>query len=484
MTQDSDTDTSEPNTGKSVFNEDWQNWIRTNVEAGCDKDGMFRILSDEGFDYDLIRDALGCEPTVPLDQIINPLKQNSGARPDAAAETDSSAAKGSMPHIIPNAERLEQDGIEFYLLENFLNEDECNQIIALIKTRLRPSRITTKDEPDKYYRTSSTCDLGLLEDALVKDLDRRICAIMGLDPAYSESIQGQHYEVGQEFKAHTDYFEQNELAEFGGAQGQRSYTFMIYLNDVEEGGETSFPHLGKTVLPKRGRVVIWNSLYLDGTPNQNSLHHAHPVRKGGKTVITKWFRTKDGLPAFSREDNENIPNYTEIGFKKSKLPQALFHKIRKFYRQNLPNQVGETVTGGFILGTGESARGSSLVELPEALREEIHACLKPRVEAWSGIDVEATFVYGIRIYHDGAVLKEHRDRLGTHTFGVIINVDQDVNEDWPLSIEDTYYRRHDVILKPGEIIYYEGGRLLHGRPTPLNGEQFANIFCHFKPHDD
>lgn len=483
MTRNSDTDEADPNTEKPVFSEDWKNWIRTNVEAGCDKNGIFRILSDEGFDYDRIKDALNFEPAVALDQIINPLKQASRTQTEVVAETGGGSVAGAMPHIIPNAERLELDGIEFYVIEGFLNRKECDQIVALIKAHLRPSGITTTDEPDKYYRTSSTCDLGLLDDVLVKDIDRRICAIMGLDPAFSESIQGQHYEVGQEFKAHTDFFEGNELAEYGGAQGQRSYTFMIYLNDVEDGGETSFPNLKKTIVPIRGRAVVWNSLDGNGMPNQNSLHRAHPVKKGSKTVITKWFRTRDGLPVFSREENENIPNYTEIGFKKSELPKKLFRKITKFYRQNLSNQVSETVPGDFILSTGESASGSSMVELPETLRQEIHACLKPRVEAWSGLDLESTFVYGIRVYHDGAVLKEHRDRLGTHTFGVIINVDQDVNEDWPLSIEDSYYRRHEVILRPGEVIYYEGARLLHGRPTPLNGTGFANIFCHFKPHN-
>ena len=110
--------------------------------------------------------------------------------------------------------------------------------------------------------------------------------------------------------------------------------------------------------------------------------------------------------------------------------------------------------------------------------------LKGPLEKWSGISLEPTFVYGIRIYQDGAVLVPHRDREHTHIISAIINIDQEVNEDWPLVIEDHFYRKHEVILKPGEVIYYESAKLLHGRPVPLNGKSFANIFCHFMPGND
>jgi prolyl 4-hydroxylase len=105
------------------------------------------------------------------------------------------------------------------------------------------------------------------------------------------------------------------------------------------------------------------------------------------------------------------------------------------------------------------------------------------MEQWSGKKLLPTFVYGIRIYHRGAILKCHRDRLATHIIGAIINVSQDVDEDWPLVIYDHQHRRHSILLKPGEIAFYESGSLIHGRPSPLNGNAFANVFCHFKPVD-
>ena len=119
--------------------------------------------------------------------------------------------------------------------------------------------------------------------------------------------------------------------------------------------------------------------------------------------------------------------------------------------------------------------------MPDELRKEIHDSLKPQLETWSETKLIPTFVYGIRVYKKGSVLISHRDKLKTHIISAIINVDQVVDEDWPLIIEDNYYRKHHVFLNPGEVIFYESARLDHGRPLPLKGNKSANIFCHFMP---
>ena len=103
------------------------------------------------------------------------------------------------------------------------------------------------------------------------------------------------------------------------------------------------------------------------------------------------------------------------------------------------------------------------------------------LEKWSRIELNPTYVYWIRDYKKGAVLVPHRDRKNTHIISAIINIAQDIDEEWPLIIEDHYYRKHKVYLEPGEIIFYESARLLHGRPDPLKGRSYANIFCHFSP---
>jgi prolyl 4-hydroxylase len=73
--------------------------------------------------------------------------------------------------------------------------------------------------------------------------------------------------------------------------GQRTWTAMVYLNDVESGGETRFKFLNKSFQPKQGQLLLWNNLYKNGIPNFKTLHEALPPISGDKYVITKWFRS-------------------------------------------------------------------------------------------------------------------------------------------------------------------------------------------------
>ena len=111
----------------------------------------------------------------------------------------------------------------------------------------------------------------------------------------------------------------------------------------------------------------------------------------------------------------------------------------------------EFVEGGYVEIQETGEYGSDVIELPDELREGIHNSLKHQLEAWSKTELIPTFVYGIRVYKKGSVLVPHRDKLKTHIISAIINVDQEVDEAWPLVIEDNYYRIHEVFLKPGDI---------------------------------
>ena len=206
---------------------------------------------------------------------------------------------------------------EFYTLHNFLNSEECDQVTELIKKKLHPSTVVSDNSGDESFRTSSTCDFENLVPFFA-EIDRRICALLGIDPSYSEITQGQYYQPGEEFKAHTDFFEGTDFEEHTKERGQRTFTFMVYLNDVESGGETEFINLKQKIKPKKGMAIIWNSLNEDGTNNHNTLHQAHPVQSGFKSIITKWFRSNGQGPMFTKEPNEYIPNYTQVGFKKAK----------------------------------------------------------------------------------------------------------------------------------------------------------------------
>ena len=61
----------------------------------------------------------------------------------------------------------------------------------------------------------------------------------------------------------------------------RAFVFSIYLNDVEEGGETEFLHFSKRVKPKTGRIVIWPAAF-------PYLHRGNPPLSGQKYILTSW----------------------------------------------------------------------------------------------------------------------------------------------------------------------------------------------------
>ena len=177
-----------------------------------------------------------------------------------------------------------------FQLPGFLPPELCSKLIALIERDRRPSTIADPNG-DNYFRTSETCDLSPEEPAVI-DLERRLYALNRIDAAHGEPVQGQRYDVGQEFKPHTDYFEPDgaDFHKFCDVAGNRTWTFMIYLNAVDAGGATRFKVIDKTFKPETGRLLCWNNRREDGSPNPVTLHHGMKVRKGVKYVITKWYR--------------------------------------------------------------------------------------------------------------------------------------------------------------------------------------------------
>lgn len=255
-----------------TLNDEWKDWVRENVQRGCSRDELYRILLNNGFAAEEARRELGWQPGVEASIV--------------------GAAVPERRPSIPNVRRVDAPlEIELFTADNFLSLGECREIVDIMRAHLRPSTITVENEPDKYFRRSKTCDLSFIDHPAVRALDSRICAAMESDPALAEPTQGQWYDVAEEFKPHTDYFEAYELERFSTpVWGQRTWTFMVYLNEPEEGGETAFTSLGFAIRPKTGRAVIWNSLHPDGRPNPNSMHHGMPVKAGHKVIITKWFR--------------------------------------------------------------------------------------------------------------------------------------------------------------------------------------------------
>ncbi|GKU90162.1 hypothetical protein SLEP1_g4198 [Rubroshorea leprosula] len=157
---------------------------------------------------------------------------------------------------------------------------------------------------DSRVRTSSGMFLRRGQDKIIRDIEKRIADFTFIPIEHGEGLQVLHYEIGQKYDAHFDYF----LDEFNTKNGgQRMATLLMYLSDVEEGGETVFPTAkgnisavpwwnelsecgkhGLAVKPKMGDALLFWSMRPDATLDPSSLHGGCPVIRGSKWSSTKW----------------------------------------------------------------------------------------------------------------------------------------------------------------------------------------------------
>lgn len=192
----------------------------------------------------------------------------------------------------PRVYTVPTDKAEIFAVGDFLTPSECQRLVRMIDTVARPSSLYDTDY-SSGFRTSYSGDLDPY-DPLVKAVSRRIDDLLGINGICGENIQGQRYFPGQEFKAHNDWFYTSEDYWKGERKrgGQRSWTAMAFLNQVDKGGETHFVEVGAKIEPKPGVLLVWNNALPDGTPNENTLHAGTPVVEGVKYVLTKWYRTR------------------------------------------------------------------------------------------------------------------------------------------------------------------------------------------------
>jgi len=193
----------------------------------------------------------------------------------------------------PNMLQIPAKGFDVFVLRDFMTQPECDKLIKMIDADRQPSGILAANEMDPEFRTSESCNLPRW-DPFVAGIEARINQVLGIDPDQGETVQGQRYAVGQQFKPHHDFFYTSEpyWPDQERTGGQRTWTAMLFLNAPEAGGQTAFPKVGVKVTPRAGNLLAWNNMDEFGAPNMNSLHQGMPVEKGVKYVVTKWYRER------------------------------------------------------------------------------------------------------------------------------------------------------------------------------------------------
>eukprot|EP00617_Octactis_speculum_P010351 CAMPEP_0185796728 /NCGR_PEP_ID=MMETSP1174-20130828/161241_1 /TAXON_ID=35687 /ORGANISM="Dictyocha speculum, Strain CCMP1381" /LENGTH=257 /DNA_ID=CAMNT_0028492119 /DNA_START=534 /DNA_END=1304 /DNA_ORIENTATION=- len=177
-----------------------------------------------------------------------------------------------------------------------------------------------------------------------------------------------------------------------------------------------------------------------------------------------------------------VRSYSSEGYLKLPLPQTTYEWLQEWYLQN--EELEEQESNAGAVGTQHEVPWF-VRHVPGDLKDRLALEVRPMLAEWSGFteeELELTSCYGIRRYVNGSKLRMHVDTVQTHAVSVIINVAQEnMEEDWVLEIKTHDGTYSYVTMTPGDVVLYESAKCLHGRPDPLKGDSYANIFLHFKP---
>ncbi|MBL8543237.1 MAG: 2OG-Fe(II) oxygenase [Hyphomonadaceae bacterium] len=122
----------------------------------------------------------------------------------------------------------------------------------------------------------------------------RMAATTGLPNQFFELTNILHYSPGEQFRPHFDYLDPSNpsLQADLQARGQRVVTFLVYLNDDYEGGETEFPRLDYRFKGNTGDALMFGNVDARGAPDPRTLHAGLPPTSGEKWLLSQWVRNK------------------------------------------------------------------------------------------------------------------------------------------------------------------------------------------------
>ncbi|HMF42029.1 MAG TPA: 2OG-Fe(II) oxygenase [Polyangia bacterium] len=279
-------------------------WVTQGLDNGVAAEALVKTMIDEKMQPEVATAIVGAfmdarrgERPLPVDTIT------------VAEELTAPVAAGSFllpgPRLASDRSvrvLTRNDNPVLALLDGIVTPDECAELIALARPRLLPSTVVDPDSGKDVvaaYRTSLGMFFRPGENPLVARLDRRFSEVMNLPLENGEGLQVLRYEPGAGSAPHHDYLAPTNPANQASLarSGQRVSTVVTYLNDVEAGGETTFPLAGWSVTPHRGTSLYFESCDRLGRVDQRTLHASNPVTAGEKWVATKWMRQRRFVPA-------------------------------------------------------------------------------------------------------------------------------------------------------------------------------------------
>jgi len=278
---------------KMILTSAWRKWLVENLQQGCTQAALIESMMQNNFSYS---SAVAYIAEVAAAHAINIASDKPVASGNFIYE-GSRIAQGNTIQLTDQKVNvsLRVDQPDIVVVDNFLTPEECETLIALSKVKLERSEVidpVTGESVIIHERSSEGCYFQREEDEFIKKLDTRISELMNWPVENGEGIQILHYSLGGEYRPHFDYFpvEQTGSAQHIAKGGQRVATLVMYLNNVESGGETIFPEVGLKVVPRQGSAVYFSYCNSLGQIDPATLHGGEPIITGDKWIATKWMR--------------------------------------------------------------------------------------------------------------------------------------------------------------------------------------------------
>ncbi len=274
-------------------------WIAHNLDRGCAAPDVVQAMLAQDFDPALAAALVEAVVHARRDGLPPPAGEIA-LRIDEPPRLAPGPVIRTFDRDIVVALRVERPALA--LLANVLSPAECREIVALGRPRLRPSTVMdpgTGRDTVAPHRSSEGMFFRPQETPFIAAIERRVAELMNCPLHNGEGLQLLHYHPGGASAPHFDFLSPGTPANDDSLarSGQRVSTLVMYLNDVERGGETVFPEIGLAVTPRQGHAVHFE--YVDGRGDLDlqSVHAAAAVEAGEKWVLTKWMRERPFVSA-------------------------------------------------------------------------------------------------------------------------------------------------------------------------------------------
>jgi prolyl 4-hydroxylase len=174
----------------------------------------------------------------------------------------------------------------------------CAWLIGRAQNRLQPALVydaVSREHQLHEMRTNTMALFGYESLDVVQFLvQERMARTCGYPLQHFEMPAILHYEIGQQITPHFDFIDSNaaDYAQQIQELGQRMVTFLLYLNDGYEGGETTFPELGIVNRGSMGNGLYFINARSDLSPDRRMLHTGSPPVRGEKWIVSQFIVSK------------------------------------------------------------------------------------------------------------------------------------------------------------------------------------------------